>query len=354
MAGPVRIQDVARLAGVSTTTVSNVLNGRHARMRSTTYERVLQAIKQLGYTPSQLARQLKTGHVRIIGLIVPSVANPFWGIVARNIESAAQAHGYQVLLCNAERDPERERHYAEALWASGIRGVIFGSSPISFDHLEPLARRGLQVIAFDRRSRNADEVVQDSVGVDNAQGARLAVKHLVGLGHRRIGFLSGPIRTVSRLDRLHGYQAVLEEAGVEFDPGLVWEGSSISAFGDIEGAELGRTAARDLLSASRPPTALVAINDMYALGAYAGATSLGFNVPRDVSIVGFDDIAMAEVAQPPLTTIRQPLPEMMRAAVSFLIGRMDGSRTSESQFLVMAPELVIRASTTAVRRATVE
>lgn len=346
MSENVSVHDVARLAKVSPSTVSNVLNGRLDRMRPETTERVLKAMEQLGYTPNQLARQLKTGNVPMIGLIVPSVANPFWGAVARNVEEAAQSLSYQLLLCNAERDQEREQRYAEAMWASGIRGVIFGSSPLSFNHLVPLAQRGLQVVAFDRQSQSADQVVVDSVGVDNVLGARLAVSHLLTQGHRRIGFLSGPIRTVSRLDRLAGYQAALKDAGVEPDTALIWEGASASAFGDTEGAELGRAGARALLSRPDRPTALFTVNDMYAFGAYAGARDLGLRVPEDVSVVGFDDLVpLAEISVPTLTTVRQPLPQMMRAAVELLIGRLSKARIGPPTHVVIEPELIVRAST---------
>lgn len=346
MAETTKIGDVARLARVSPSTVSNVLNGRHDRMRPETRERVRQAIAQLGYAPSQVARQLKTGAVPIVGLIVPSVANPFWGAVARYVEEAALARGYQVLLCNAERDPERERRYAAVLWSHGVRGVIFGSSPLSFDHLLDLARRGLRVVAFDRQTQSADRVVVDSVAIDNALGGRLATEHLLDLGHRRIGFLSGPIRTVSRLDRLAGYHAALAAAGLAPDPALVWEGRAGRGLGDSEGAELGRAGAQALLAGTAPPTALVAINDMYALGACAGIRDRGLRIPGDVSVVGFDDIApLAEIAAPPLTTVRQPLRAMMRAAVERLIGRVEGTPNERPAHLIAIPELVVRAST---------
>jgi DNA-binding LacI/PurR family transcriptional regulator len=346
MAGNVNVRDVARLAGVSTSTVSNVLNGRLNRMRPQTTERVMQAMTELGYTPNQVARQLKTGNVAILGLIVPSVANPFWGAVASHIEEVAREYHYQVLLCNAERDPERERHYAEVLWSSGIRGVIFGSSPLSFDHLVPLAERGLQVVAFDRQTQSADQVVVDSIGIENVQGAYLAVQHLLNLGHRRIGLISGPIRTVSRLDRFAGYRAALTEAGIELAPDLIWEGSSISAFGDIEGVEMGRMGARTLLSRPNRPTALLTVNDMYALGAYAGARDAGLRIPEDVSIVGFDNLTpLSEIAVPPLTTIQQPLQEMMRTAVELLISRLEKTRIGPPEHHVVLPKLIIRAST---------
>lgn len=344
--GKVSLRDVARHAGVSPSTVSNVLNGRVGRMRDETSERVRQAVRELGYAPNQLARQLRTGQVRTIGLIVPSVANPFWGFVALRVEQAASERNYQVLLCNAERDPAREARFAETLLDSGVRGLIFGSSPLSFDHLTTFAGRGLQVVAFDRSLAGAGSVVVGSVEIDNVLAARLAISHLTGLGHTRIGFLSGPIRTVSRRERLAGYRQALEASGIGFDPGLVWEGASVTAFGDAEGAELGRAGAHHLLSRPDRPTALFTINDMYAIGAYAGARDLGLRVPNDLSVLGFDDLpVLAEVAAPPLTTVRQPLPEMMRVATDQLIGRLEGERSGEPEHVTAAAELVVRQST---------
>lgn len=318
-------------------------------MRPETCERVRRAVEQLGYTPNRLARQFRTGHARAFGLVVPSVANPFWGFVARGVEKAALERGYQVLLCNAERDRDREAAYAHTLLDSGVRGVIFGSSPLSFDHLGPLTDRGLRIVAFDRSAADSDLVV-DSVQIDNVLAARLAIAHLTGLRHRRIGFLSGPIRTVSRRDRLAGYRRALTEAGIEPDDELVWEGASLTSFGDAEGTELGRAGAHQLLSRPERPTSLFTINDMYALGAYAGARDLGLRIPEDVSIVGFDDIPLlAEIATPALTSVRQPLEEMMRIATTHLIDRLEGTRTGPAEHVTVAPELVVRSSTVAPR-----
>jgi DNA-binding LacI/PurR family transcriptional regulator len=343
------IQDVARLAHVSPSTVSNVLNGRLDRMGQETVERIQQAIAQLGYTPSRIARQLKTGHAPIIGLVVPSVANPFWGAFARAAEETALAHGYRILLGNSERDPGREQSYAEEMWAQGIRGVIFGSSALSLRHLAGTINRGLHVVAFDRHAQSTDDLDVDSVSIDNVLAGRLATAHLIALGHRRIGFLSGPIRTVSRIDRLEGYRSALAEAGIALDHQLIWEGSFISTFGDIEGAKIGRRGAQEILGRENRPTALIAINDMYALGAYAGARDLGFRIPETCSIVGFDDIMLAEIAEPPLTTIRQPLEEMLRVAVERLIERLNRRETSPIH-MSFAPELIVRASTTMSER----
>lgn len=341
----VTIRDVALLAETSPSTISNLLNGRLERMRPETVERIQGAIAQLGYRPSGVARQLKSGQAPIIGLIIPSVANPFWGAFAQYVEEAALACGYQVLLCNGDRDPDREERYADALWSHGVRGVIFGSSPLSLDHVLRLVDRGMYAVAFDRHTRNGDPGAIDSISVDNVRGARLAVDHLLALGHRRVGFLSGPLRTVSRLERLTGYRAALAEAGAEPEPALVWEGDSGRGFGDVEGAEFGRRGARDLLGRPDPPTAIFANNDMYALGAYAGARDLGRRVPHDVSIVGFDDIAMAEIAEPPLTTVRQPLADMLESAVRLLVGRLDETHAEPPRHESVRPELVVRAST---------
>jgi DNA-binding LacI/PurR family transcriptional regulator len=339
------VQHVARLAGVSASTVSNVLNGRNDRMSSETRALVLEAVGQLGYEPNRPTRQAKSSQLSLIGLVVPSVANPFWGAVAREVESAAMTFGYQVLLCNAERNPLRERKYADTLLQSGVRGLIFGSSGLSFDHLLQVVRHGMVVVAFDRRAQRADQVVSNSAGVDAEYGERIATEHLLRLGHRRIGFLSGPIRTVSRIDRLTGWRKAHAAFGIEPDESLIWEGSLISSFGDSEGVELGRAGASALLSRSDRPTAIVAINDMYALGAYVGARDRGLRIPEDVSIVGFDDISIAQIAQPGLTTLRQPVKMLSQALVTMLIGRVEGTYHESTPHITVAPELVERGST---------
>ena len=349
MSPEVTIQDVARLAGVSPSTVSNLLNGRNERMRPETLERVQRAIAQLGYSPNRAARHLKTGRVQMIGIIVPSVANPFYGAFASHVERAALKAGYQILLGNSERDPEREQRYAEELWSYGIRGLIFGSSLLALTHLAAFVEHGLSIVAFDRQAQPVDDLPIDSVTVDNVLAGRLATEHLLNLGHRRIGFVTGPVRTVNRQGRLEGYRKTLAEFGVAPDPDLIWEKALDKGFGDTEGVELGRSGAQELLSKPNRPTALIAINDMYAFGAYAGARDLGLRVPNDISIVGIDDGVLAQVVDPPLTTVRQPLCEMTQAAVDIVISRIEGKDDRPPHHLVMKPELIVRQSTTQVR-----
>ncbi|OGO35477.1 MAG: hypothetical protein A2Z03_00690 [Chloroflexi bacterium RBG_16_56_8] len=208
---------------------------------------------------------------------------------------------------------------------------------------------GLSIVAFDRQAQPVDDLPIDSVTVDNVLAGRLATEHLLNLGHRRIGFVTGPVRTVNRQGRLEGYRKTLAEFGVAPDPDLIWEKALDKGFGDTEGVELGRSGAQELLSKPNRPTALIAINDMYAFGAYAGARDLGLRVPNDISIVGIDDGVLAQVVDPPLTTVRQPLCEMTQAAVDIVISRIEGKDDGPPHHLVMKPELIVRQSTTQVR-----
>ena len=340
----VTIADVARLAEVSASSVSNVLNGRTARMTPETRDRILQAIRKLGYTPNLAARQLKTGHSRLIGLIVPSVANPFYGNFARYVEEAALELGYQVMLGNSRRDADREKKYAEKLMAAGAEGIILGTSLHDFSHLRELIDRGLAILAFDRPLLDNGDAVIDSVCIDNRQVMRLAVKHLSALGHERIGFVSGPVTTVSRTARLEGYRLSLEEAGLTYRDELVWEGGS-GRFGDVAPLQLGRQGAHFLLSRPDPPTALCTVNDMFAFGIYGGARDLGLKVPDDLSVLGVDNLSLTEVVEPPLTTVEQPMADMARASVERLLKRMESGISIEAEHQLFYPKLIVRGST---------
>lgn len=349
MKSNVTISDVARKAEVSVSTVSNYLNDRQGQMHPTTLERVERAISELGYRPNQTARQLKTGFAPVLGLIVPSVANPFYGVFARYVESAALEFGFKVFLGNSERDPERERSYVEELWGYGVRGIILGSSLTSLAHINDLLELGLNVIVFDRPGQRTHNIPVDSVSVDNINAARLATQHLLALGHHRIGFLSGSIKTINRLDRFEGYRSALHDAGIELDPDLVWDGLQFSTqYGDAEAVELGRVGAKHLLSSANPPTAIFAINDMYAFGAYAGARDLGVSIPDELSVIGFDDIVLAEIINPPLTTIRQPIQKITRIAVERMVARVQGTLTGSVEHQTLRADLIVRASTARV------
>ena len=343
----VTIHQVAQLAGVSASTVSNLLNGRTERMQATTRTRIEDAIARLGYRPNRAARMLRTGRVQVIGLVVPSVGNPFWGALARELEAVALDHGYHVLLCNSERDPERERRYIEELLDEGIRGVVLCSSLRSLDHVAPLTDRGLTLVAFDRAAQADDPSWLVSITVDNAMGAELATRHLLELGHRRLAFVSGAVRSVNRQERLRGFRVALEDHGLSPDDAMIWPGLITDDFGDEDAAAIGRAAARELMASDEPPTGIVAVNDMCAVGVCRGVRDAGRSVPGDVSVVGFDDILLAELYEPPLTTVRQPLREMALATFRELRARLEQTGQTAGSSVLLRPELIVRDSTAA-------
>lgn len=326
---------------MSVSTVSNVLNERPHRMRPATRRRVDRAIARLRYRPSRAARQLRTGHARTIALVVPSVANPYWGTLAVYLEKAAMRHGYQVVLCNTERDRRRERAYVAGLWQDGIRDIILGSSLPSLAHIADFMARGLMVVAFGLHPGADGIEPAATISVDNHYGAVLATRHLLDLGHRRIAFLSDLPRVTSRLERMRGYRDAMATAGLPANPMLVRARGSAGG-SDAGGADGGRTAARRLLSCRPRPTAIVAGNDLCALGTLAAAHELGLSVPDDLSVVGFDDIALARVVTPPLTTVRQPAQTVARMAVEQLLA---APHRTGGVTLVVRPRLIARSST---------
>lgn len=335
----VTIRDVARAAGVSVTTVSNLLNGRESRMGKQTKDRIRRTIDELGYSPNRAAQQLRTGRTTLIGLLVPSVENPFWGGVARAIEAQALVQGQQVVLGNTERVPEREAGYVDQLWKTGVRSVVVASSLPDLRHLAQPLTYGATIVALDRESQPDDPPGLMSVSVDNTAGAQLATQHLLDLGHRRIGFLSGQLGTVSRRNRFAGYRRALAGAGIPYREELVSADGS-AGFGDVESIDLAERGAGSLLALASPPTALVAINDMWALGACSAVRAAGLTIP-DFSVVGFDDSTLSRLANPALTTVRQPLPEMARLVVQLL----SRGPADAPQSRVVTPELIVRDST---------
>jgi DNA-binding LacI/PurR family transcriptional regulator len=348
----VTIKDVARAAQVSQTTVSNLLNGRHGRMSPETQARITEAMATLGYHPSRVARNLRTGQAPAIGLVVPSVANPFWGSWAYVLEAEAMRHNLQVLLCNSERDPERERAYVEELRSSGVRAIVLGSSLPSLDHLDSAFRNNLTLLAFDREPQGDDEHGVINLSVDNFAGGRMATEHLLSLGHRRIGFISGAMKTVSRRRRLAGYESALAEYGLARDDSLIWVDDT-GGSGDVMPSELGTRGMLELLDRPTPPTGVVTINDMYALGACAALRDVGRPAPL-ISVTGFDDITIAPLYNPPLTTVRQPLQRMAQYAIRAIQQSKGAQDTELPRSVLMQPTLIPRESTTRCGDDTVE
>lgn len=343
--GTVTIRQVAAEAGVSPSTVSNLITGRSNRMLPATRERVNAAIAKLGYRPNPAARALRTGRTQTVGLIVPSVANPFWGAFAHELEHAALAVGYNVLLCNSERDPKRERRYVEELWYAGVRGMVLCTSLPSLTHLAPIIERGLRLVTVDRPIQPHDPASVVSVSINNNVGGYLAAAHLTALGHRQLTFVSGSLHSLNRTARYRGFCGALQSAGLDFEQMVVWPGQDKIPFDVAESAEVGRRAAHDLFSTGDRPTGVVAVNDMTALGVCRGLRDLGLRVGHDVSVVGFDDILLADLCDPPLTTVHQPIAQLAQLAMDEVVAA-DGSDAEEpGRSVLLRPELVVRNST---------
>ncbi|WP_341912311.1 LacI family DNA-binding transcriptional regulator [Ferrovibrio terrae] len=324
------ITDVARLAGVSASTVSNVLNGRVDRMSKETLGRVQQAVAELGFRPNRTARQLKTGQIAMLGLLVPSMGNPSYGLLAREIEIVArERHGYRVIVANTYREPQQERAFLDDMWSQGVRGVIVISSLADEAHFEEPVSRGLVAVSYDSHARRDRQPILDYVSADNAAGASLAVQHLVSQGHRTIAFLTPSGWTFSRAEKREGFMAAVQQAGIK---GVVIAGSTASHYADEEMAELGQSLATPLVQHTDRPTAAVAINDMMAIGLMAGLREQGLQLPRDMSVVGMDGIPLGAYMAPPLTTIRLPLPDLAGTMVDRIMLRLKQPSTVPDEF----------------------
>jgi LacI family transcriptional regulator len=327
----VNISDVAREAGVSPQTVSRALNNK-AEISAETRERVLEIVQRLGYRPNTLARGLVTQKTSTLGLIVPDIANPFFSEVARGSEDAAHVAGYSLLLCNAMEDPEREMEALRALEAQRVDGILLCSSRLTDQRLAAMLGR-LPPVVLANREPAAEGM--HAVSIDDEFGARAAMKHLLRTGRRHIGLLAGPPASRSGARRTAGYKAALAEAGLPLDPGLI-----VPCAPNLEG---GHQAATALLSAQRGVDALLCYNDLVAVGALQVIAALGRRVPEDVAVVGFDDIPLAALVTPPLTTLRSDRRALGAEIVRLLLQALDGC-PGGCENTVLKPELVVRAS----------
>ncbi len=344
------IQDVARRAEVSVSTVSNVLNGRADRMRPETLARVQQAIAELQYSPSQLARQLKTGETPLLGLLVPSMANPMYGFIAREVEAAAQDRFHHRLLTGSTyRDPLKEAEFFDDLLAHGVRRVIVISSLADEQHFEQAAARGMNIVSYDRRATPGRPAVVSHVTPDNFEAARLATQHLVEHGHQRLAFVTVAGMTMSRSAKIAGFQAAADAAGLRRSA-QVLDGGPLNEYGDSVIAETGRATGLQLAAARQRPTGLVALNDLMALGLMAGLREGGLRVPEDISVVGIDGLFLAGLAHPPLTTVQLPVREMARAMVELAIKPEHGEQVFAPAGLLPGGSVARRSATSKAAR----
>lgn len=328
------IKDVALHARVSVTTVSHVVNETRF-VSADARQRVNQAIEMLRYVPSALARSLKNNRTHTVGMMIPNCSNPFFAELIRGIEDTCFAADYNVILCNSDDDPLKQRKYIRVLMEKQVDGLIVFSSGCDSELSKALRETGMPQILLDRE---VEHVTADLVEVDHEAGACLATQHLIELGHRRIACISGPSDLAPVRQRVMGYRRALLQAGIAHNQEWEVDGGFTS--------EMGYVAMEKLLAQEHSPTAVFANNDLMAIGAIGAVTAHGLNVPRDISVVGFDDIALAAYSNPPLTTVMQPKHQLGAMAATFLMDRImkpDIPLRRE----VLQPTLCIRKSTMA-------
>jgi LacI family transcriptional regulator len=323
--------DVAREAGVSLMTVSRVVREKEDVSESTR-QRVQQVIERLGYRPSGIARGLATNKTNSLGLVMPDVANPFFSDVALGAEREAYDQGYNVFLCNTEEDPEREIAILQSLEEKRVDGLVLISSRLDRDKLQAMVDRFPVVVLVNRR---LDKGCVGAVLVDNRSGGKRATEHLLQAGHRAIGFLAGPPHARGGRERAQGYQAALAEAGLAYR--AEWTSGCAPV---IQG---GQEKARDLLLAHPELTALFCYNDLVAVGALQACADLGLSVPDDLAIVGFDDIMLAALVTPPLTTCHVDRYELGAHAMRILLAHIDDQNAACPE-TILQPDLIVRAS----------
>ncbi len=319
------IADVARRAAVSTATVSRVLAGLgHATPE--TQARVLEAARELDYRPSAIARSLKRQSTQTFGLIVTDIENPYFPELVRVVEDAARAEGYSILLCNAADDPDREMFYLDLLVERRVDGLIIAASSLGARHGEWLAAAPLPVVLINTAAPDVD---LPSIASDNRDGGRQSADHLLALGHRRFGYLMPPPRNADAPERLAGVRDGLDAAGLGSDAVVVATGAPLVGGGEA--------AMLELLDRAPATTAVVAYNDLMAIGAMRALRRRGRRVPADVSVVGFDDVALSAYVDPPLTTIAQSTAEMGRWAVEQLTRAVRGRNGVTTGAVVRLP-----------------
>lgn len=329
----ITIKDVANEAGVSIGTVSNVLNGLET-VKEENRSKVLKTIKELGYIPNLTAQSLKTHKTKTIGLILPSIFNPFYPALARGVEDLAHNMGYTLILCNTDRDVNREKEYLDMLISKGVDGIVLVKPIISVDKILNYSK-GFNLILIDDIAGGNTEL--DVIEVSNYEGSVKAASYLIALKHKKIAYISGTLNSKSSVERLKGFKDTLKDKYINVDESLI----KIGDFTWQSGYKL----AKELLVGDNKPTAIYCGNDLMAVGAMKAIKEMGFEVPKDISVVGFDDIDVAELTTPTLTTIRQPKYEQGEKAARVLFDRIQGVNKGSFRTYVLSTELVVREST---------
>ena len=329
------IKDIAKKAGVSTATVSRVLNGSD-KVKSKTAKRVREVVHSMNYRPDHVARRMKKKSVDslVIGLIVTDIGNPFFSYVAKGVEDVAFRNKHILMICNTNECPEKEKFFLNSLLSEKVSGVIIvptiGNGNEKF--FDNLVAEEFPMVTVDRRIKNLNV---DTVSINNEAGGYLATKQLLKNGHKKIGIICGIKGLNNTEERLDGYRKAIMEAGISVSEELITYGHYVESGG--------REAMSQLLSLDNPPTAIFSTNNLMTLGCIKELYSHKISIPGEIALIGFDDSDWAEVLIPPLTTVKQPGYELGTSAAELLIKRLTSINSSKIN-IVLNPELVIRES----------
>ncbi|HEY9412006.1 MAG TPA: LacI family DNA-binding transcriptional regulator [Jiangellaceae bacterium] len=328
------IREVARLAGVSVGTVSNVLN-RPEKVSEETLRRVEQVIERLDFVPNRGAADLRTGRSRMIGLVVPDITNPFFAEVARGAVDAASQQGYVVVLCNSDQDIGKQDGYLDVLEEQRVAGVLINPIGKIPSRLGRLRDRGSGVVLVDRTAKVSE---YSSVAVDDVRGGQVAVEHLLASGARTVAMVNGPATLRQCADRRRGARKALDKAGRAADDLVEVSMETMSIHAGVAAAER-------LLALDIRPDAVFCANDLMAIGVTRRLTEAGLNVPDDVAVAGYDDVELAAEAPIPLTSIGQPKYELGQVAAELLLKEIAGGPDARHERIVFQPHLTERQST---------
>lgn len=334
------ISDVAALAGVSETTVSHAISGRRP-VSAKTHAKVQAAIDQLGWRPNRLASGFRKQQTHTIALVIRTISNPFFPVLARGLQDTLSAAGYQVFICSTDGDAELEESFLADAIDRQVDGIVFNPTRSEELPVALLASAGIPIVLISADA-NAQRPAFQQPGLDivrsnNELGMQNAVEHLISRGHSRIGLINGEPGSGPATGRAGGYAQALAKAGIPFDEDIV----AATSF-DRAGGVLGLTR---ILGTSKPPTAVVCANDLIAIGALDVARERRLDVPNDLAIVGYDDIDAASLVVPALTTVLNPAREIGQTCASLLLDRMTGGYDSHTREVTIANPLIVRSST---------
>ena len=338
---PTTLKELATRAHVHPSTISRVANHDPGlRISPATRQRIENLLRETEYRPNGVARGLKLRQTMVLAVVIPDIANPFFGGLFRGVEDAAGSRGYQVLLCNTDGNADRQRSHLQTLAARRVDGVILASTFLKDPAVRWLRHQRIPYVLVNRFS---DEGQDPFVGSDDVIGARLATRHLIDLGHSRIAHLAGAATVSTGVLRRRGFEAAMAEAGIPVLDELLVEAGYVE--------EGGLRAMERLLELQEPPTAVFAVTDTVAVGAHAAVRAHALRIPEDVAIVGYNDIPLAGRIWPPLTTVHVPIHEFGSAAARVLLEELETGRV-EPRRVVYSPQLVVRGSTVAGAAAT--